>query len=62
MGWLMAQALTNRCTLGLPVAPLLFHLLTSLGGAKVSILQQVIKHRLALCVIVDGALPALCGC
>jgi hypothetical protein len=29
MGWLMAQAVTNRCTLGLPVAPLLFHLLLS---------------------------------
>lgn len=29
MGFLMAQAVTNRCTLGLPVAPLLFHLLLS---------------------------------
>lgn len=27
MGWLMAQTLTNRCTLGLPVAPVLFGLL-----------------------------------
>lgn len=26
-GWLMAQSITNRCTLGIPVAPLLFHLL-----------------------------------
>lgn len=27
LGWLTAQSLTNRCTLGLPIAPLLFHLL-----------------------------------
>jgi hypothetical protein len=40
-GWLMAQTLTNRCTLGLPVAPLLFHLLTPLDGAGPAILQQV---------------------
>ena len=26
-GWLVGQSITNRCTLGLPVAPLLFHLL-----------------------------------
>lgn len=26
-GWLMAQSITNRCTLGIPIAPLLFHLL-----------------------------------
>jgi hypothetical protein len=28
-GWLMAQSITNRCTLGIPIAPLLFHLLVT---------------------------------
>jgi hypothetical protein len=60
MGWLMAQALTNKCTLGLPVAPLLFCHITA-PTQPLQVRHTSAAASVALPVVAHNHAPLLHG-